>query len=385
MRYPGWRPLSVVAALAAVLALAGCKKQNVFVPPPPPAVGVALPLSRPVTPSLDLTGNTEPYNQVDLVARVEGVLQSIEAKDGAPVHRGDTLFVIEPKPYEMKYQQAEAALAAAEAAAAHSEAEYRRQSSLGRSDVSSQSQVEQARAQRDTDRASVSSQQAAVTLAGVTLGYTRVTAPFDGVVTAHQVSVGALVGAAGPTRLATLVQLDPIYASFTVSEQDVLRIRANLAARGTAVTELHSIPIAIGLMNEPGTPHQGVLDYISPVLDPATGTLQIRGVFPNPGHALLPGFFVRARIPLTPQAQTALLVPDRALGTDQAGRYLLIARPDDTIEQRPVTTGIQVGPLRVILTGLGPQDRVVVSGLQRAIPGARVAPHPVAIGAGAGG
>jgi RND family efflux transporter MFP subunit len=364
-----------LAALAALALLAGCKKQNAFVPPPPATVGVAQPLRQTVTPSLELTGNTAPYNQVDLVARVEGFLQAINVQDGAVAHRGDTLFVIEPTPYQMKYQQAQAALASAQAAQSRSDAEFNRQASLGRSDFSSQSSVDQARANRDSDRANVANQQAAVTLAGVTLGYTNVAAPFDGVVTAHQVSVGNLVGATGPTRLASLIQLDPIYANFNVSEQDVLRIRAALAARGTTVADLGKVPVELGLMNEAGTPHKGVLDYIAPLVDSATGTLQIRAVFANPDRALLPGFFVHARIALAPQAGEALLVPDRALGADQAGRYLLLVKADDTVEQRRVRTGLLVGQLRVIEDGLGPDDRVVVSGLQRAIPGAKVAPR----------
>lgn len=363
------------AGIVVVALLGGCKKQNAFVPPPPASVGVAVPLRQAVTPRLELTGNTSPVNQADLVARVEGFLQAINFQDGAPVKRGDTLFVIEPLPYQMKYQQAQAALAGAQASLTRSETEFNRQAALGGTNVSSQAQVDQARAARDGDRANVANQQANVTLAGVNLGYTNVLAPFDGVATAHQVSVGNLVGATGPTKLASVVQLNPIYATFNVSEQDVLRIKTDLARRGLSVADLGKVPVEIGLMNEEGLPHKGVLDYIAPVVDPASGTLQVRGVFPNPERTLLPGFFVRAAIPLAPQAQQALLVPDDALGADQAGRYLLVAKLDDTIEQRHVGVGALVGRLRVIESGIGPEDRVVISGLQRATPGARVAPR----------
>ncbi len=368
---------TVVASLAVLLALPGCKRKNDYVPPPPPKVTVAPPLQQHVTSYLDATGNTVAYNQVDLVARVSGFLQDIRYKDGAIVHRGDTLFVIEPEPYKAKLQQAKASLDSAQAQQTQAVAEFNRQASLGRSDFSSQSTVQQAQATADSARANVVSEQAAVTLAAINLGYTQVTAPFDGIVTAHQVSVGSLVGASGPTQLATIIQLDPIYVSFTVSEQDVLRIRANLHRRGLDETRLSKVPVEIGLMTEQGYPHKGTLDYASPQVDTATGTMTVRGVLPNADHALLPGFFVRVRVPL-PQAQPAvesLLVPDTALGADQAGRYLLVVDKNDVVQQRTVTAGQTVGDLRVITSGLKPDDRVVISGIQHAVPGNKVNPQ----------
>jgi multidrug efflux system membrane fusion protein len=368
-----WR--SAAIALMAVLGVAGCKRQQTaFVPPPPPEVIVAQALHQQVTPYLEATGNMVAYNQVDLVARISGFLQEIRYTDGATAHRGDTLFVIEPAPYQAKLQQAQAALESAQAQAVQTDAEYDRQASLGRTDFSSRSQVDQARAARDSNRATVLNDQAGVTLAATNLGYTQVTAPFDGTVTAHQVSVGSLVGANAPTVLATIVQLDPIYVSFTVSEQDVLRVRATLRAVGFTAAELSTVPIQLGLMTETGYPHKGTLDYATPDVDPNSGTMTVRGILANADHVLLPGFFVRVRVPLpTPQAE-ALLVPDTALGTDQAGRYLLVVDKDDVVQQRTVTTGARVGTLRVIATGLRPDDRVVIAGLQRAVPGEKVAP-----------
>ncbi len=219
---------AVVSAVILVAVLAGCKRQNAYVAPPLALVTVAQPLRQMVTPSIEATGNTVAHNQVDLVARVAGYLQSIDYQDGAVVHRGDTLFVIEPAPYQAKLQQAQAMLVSAEAQASQSQAEYDRQASLGSKDFSSKAAVDQALATRNTNRANVLNQKAAVSLAEINLGYTKVTAPFDGIVTAHQVAVGSLVGASGPTKLATIIQVDPIYVSFTVSEQDVLRIRASL-------------------------------------------------------------------------------------------------------------------------------------------------------------
>lgn len=373
-----WR-LAAITLLAA-LGVAGCKRQQTaFVPPPPPQVIVAQALHQAVTPYLEATGNMAAYNQVDLVARVSGFLQEIRYTDGAIAHRGDTLFVIEPAPYQAKLQQAQAALESAQAQVVQTDAEYDRQASLGRTDFASRSTVDQARAARDSNRANVLNQQAAVTLAATNLGYTQVTAPFDGMVTAHQVSVGSLVGANAPTTLASIVQIDPIYVSFTVSEQDVLRIRASLRQAGMDEKQIAKVPVEVGLMTEDGYPHQGTLDYAAPNVDTSTGTLMVRGVLANADHMLLPGFFVRVRVPLRAQQAEALLVPETVLGTDQSGRYLLLVDKDDVVQQRTVTTGARVGTLRVIASGLQPDDRVVVSGLQRAVPGEKVAPKATEI------
>jgi RND family efflux transporter MFP subunit len=372
----------VVAALAMLAAIAGCKRQNAYVAPPPPPVQVAHPLQQPVTPYLEVTGNTVAYNEVDLVARVSGFLQEIRYKDGAFAHRGDTLFVIEPAPYQAKLQQAEAALAGAQANFVQSDAEFKRQAEMARGQLAaSQSAVDQARATRDNNSATVLSDQAGVTLAATNVAYTQVNAPFDGIVTAHLESVGELVGQNAPTKLATIVQLDPIYATFNISEQDVLRIRAGLRERGLTAADLGKVPVEVGLMTEQGYPHTGTLDYASPVLDSQTGTLTVRGVFANADRALLPGFFVRVRVPMTLSAGPALLVPETALGADQSGRYLLVVDKDDVVQQRTVTTGQLVGALRVISSGLQADDKVVVSGLERAIPGGKVAPQETKISA----
>jgi RND family efflux transporter MFP subunit len=201
-----------------------------------------------------------------------------------------------------------------------------------------------------------------------------VQAPFAGVAGAHLADVGALVGATSPTKLATLVQLDPIHVSFSVNERDVLRVRAELAARGIRRPDqprADGPPLEIALANESAFLHRGYLDYVAPQLDATTGTPEVRGVFANPDRALLPGLFVRVRVPVSTR-QDALMVSETALGADQLGRYLLLVKPDGTVEQRPVQAGQQVGPLRVILQGIAATDRVVIGNLQRAIPGAKV-------------
>jgi RND family efflux transporter MFP subunit len=226
--------------------------------------------------------------------------------------------------------------------------------------------------------------EAGVTVAAINLGYTHVTAPFDGVVTKHQVSVGELVGATSETTLANIVQLNPIYVTFNVSEQEALRVRRGLDRRLTQA-DFAKIPIEVGLMDEDGYPHKGVLEYIAPELDPASGTILVRGVFENNNRALLPGLFVRIRVPTEHRQQNALLVPNRVLGTSQEGRYLLVVNKDDVVEQRMVKTGSLVaGDLRVIESGITPDDRVVITGGGRAVPGRKVAPQAATFAAAAG-
>jgi RND family efflux transporter MFP subunit len=363
-----------LATAFALGLLAGCE-QNTFQPPPPPKVDVALPVKRAITRYLDATGNTAPIKSVDLVARVQGFLETINYQDGAGVKEGTTLFTIEPETYKLKLDQAQAAQAGAEASLKQAEADFKRQSDLVARQAVSQATLDSSTSTRDNAQANLQQAQANTRIAEVNYGYTKVTAPFDGVVTAHLVSVGELVGASSPTSLASIVALNPIYVNFTVNEQDVLRIRADAARRGITVTELRQLPIEIGLQTEEGYPHAGKLDYIAPTINQSTGTLSVRGLIPNPERTLLPGYFVRVRVPYDQQPD-ALLVPDTALGSDQSGRYLLVVTADNVVEQRQVQAGpLDSGLLRVIESGLKADDRVVVAGLLRVIPGQKVDPQ----------
>src|ERR1700732_2773553 len=360
------------ATLVLVL-LAGCE-QNTFVPPPPPKVDVALPVQRPITRYLEATGNTAPIKSVDLVARVQGVLQSINYQDGTLVKEGTTLFTIEPETYKLKLEQAQAAEPGAQASRKQAEADYKRQSDLVARQAVSQATLDTSTSARDNAQANLQQAQVNTKIAEVNYGYTNVTAPFDGIVSAHLVSVGELVGAASPTQLATIVQLDPIYVNFNVNEQDVLRVRANAQRRGLTSSQITSLPIEVGLQTETGFPHKGNLDYVAPMISQSTGTLPVRGVLPNPDRVLLPGYYVRVRVPFD-QQQDALLVPDVAWGSDQAGRYVMVVKGDNVVEQRKVAVGPVEGYLRVIESGLKADDRVVIAGLLRAIPGQKVDPQ----------
>src|SRR3954464_3341474 len=374
-RIGAWRHVGpTVAAVAAVAILAGCEDKNTFVAPPPPKVDVAAPVQRPVTRYVEATGNTAPVKNVDLVARVQGFLQSIDYQDGAFVKQGTQLFTIEPETYKLKLDQAQAAEAGAQASLRQAEADYKRQQELVQRQAVSQATLDTSTSTRDNAQANLLQAQVNTKIAEVNYGHTNVTAPFDGVVSAHLVSVGELVGASSPTQLATIVALDPIWVNFNVNEQDVLRIREEARRRGMTADDLRQLPVEGGLQTETGYPHKGRLDYAAATLNQSTGTLPVRGVLPNSDRALLPGFFVRVRVPVD-EVQDALFVPDVALGSDQAGRYLLVVNGENIVEQRKVRVGPLEGGLRVIEDGLKADDRVITAGLLRAIPGQKVDPQ----------
>jgi RND family efflux transporter MFP subunit len=369
-----YRSLILLPALVVGL-LAGCKPENKFQPPPPPEIRVAQPLQQDVAPYEVLTGNTVAFAAVDLVARVKGFLTDIKYVDGSYMKKGDVLFVIEQTMYKANVQEAQAQLEAAQAELVQSEAEFTRQETLLRQNVSAQNTYDKAKAKRDTDRANVENAQANLVIQQTNLGYTTVQAPFDGVVSKHLQNVGQLVGDTTATKLATIVQLDPIYVEFNMSEQDVLRIRQNLHRRLT-LEEIQKVPLEIGLMDEEGFPHKGFLNYVSPELDPTTGTILVRGLFQNPNLSLIPGFFVRVRMPQGVGAKMSLLVPNRVIAEDQAGQYVLVVNKDNVVEQRRITTGqLLVGGLRVVESGLKPDERVVLTTSGRAVPGNKVVPQ----------
>ncbi|MEW6435643.1 MAG: efflux RND transporter periplasmic adaptor subunit [Pseudomonadota bacterium] len=363
-----------IAALGLLTLVGACQKENTFVPPPPPTVGVAYPLEKQVQPYLEATGNSTAINSVNLVARVQGFVEEIKYKDGAAVKKGTPLFVIEPEPYRLKVDQDKAALDGAKAQLLQSQTEFGRQQALASRQVSTQANLDQARATRDLNQATVEQDQANLQQAQINYGYTQVLAPFDGTVTQRLVSIGELVGVSSPTQLATIYQLDPIWVNFTISERDVQTVRAAMAKRGITTADIvGKVPVEVALQTDHGFPYKGVIDYIAPNVDPSTGTLNVRGVLDNKDYRLLPGYFVRVHVPL--RAVEALLVPEEAVGADQSGRYVLVVNADNIVEQRKVTIGETFDGLRRIESGLGPKDKVIVVGLLRAAPGEKVEPQ----------
>jgi RND family efflux transporter MFP subunit len=366
---------TAAASLVAAAAVTGCGQENRYVEPPLPKVTVAVPKRQAVTPYLEATGNTAAINTADLVARVSGFVEEVKYEDGAPVKKGTVLFTIELEPYRVKLEQARAAEVSAEGAFKQALAAYERQKELLDKKVTTQALYDQALATRVATQATLDQARSNTRLAAINVEYAQVKAPFDGVVSARQVSVGQYVGGtATPTLLASIVQLNPIYVNFSVSEQDVVRIRQSMALRGITRDDVMRIPVEVALQDDHDYPHIGKIDYVAPTLDPKTGTLAVRGLLPNDKQVLLPGYFVRVRVP-GPKQDAALLVPDAALGSDQGGRYLLIVNKDNVVEQRKVEIGQLDGELRVIVKGINADDRVVVAGILRAIPGQKVDPR----------
>ena len=373
MSGPGTR-LRFCVALAGVLALAGCGERNKYQPPPPADVTVAKPEQRKVTLYMEVTGSTAPFNRVDLVARVQGFLDKVGYKDGATVKKGDVLFQIDKRDYEISLQIAQATQQQQDALLLQAENDLKRKQELVKTAAVSIAQVDDSRAKRDSTQAALMQAEGQVEQAKRNLEYTTILAPFDGVVTARLVDVGAFVGSGSPTKLASIVQVDPIYVTFNIDEQQVLTIREKMRNHGVTLKDIGPVPIDVGLQTEQGYPHAGTLDYVAPEIDSSTGTLAVRAVLDNKDGALSPGLFVRVRIPKQMDVEL-LLVPDVALGNNQEGRYLLVVNDKNVVEQRQVEVGEQVdGALRIIRSGLKPGERVVVGGLMRALPGNTVVP-----------
>jgi RND family efflux transporter MFP subunit len=359
-----------IAMLAAMLS--GCEPQNSFKPPPPPTVTVSRPVWAPVSNVLEFTGNTQAVHTVQLRARVEGYLEKILFQEGDIVKQDQLLFVIQQNTYEAKLKQAQAELLAAKARLMHSETEFARFSGLVKQNAAAQTDVDRWHYERDANRADVMASEAQVELAKLNLSYTMVRAPFVGRISRRYKDPGNVVGAGEETVLAEINQIDPIYAYFTISERDLLQVRGQEPANVKSYKP-PDVPISVGLANEQGYPHQGRLDYAGIQIDTNTGTLQLRATLPNPDYSILPGLFVRIRAE-RPATEQGWHVPEDAVGFDQAGAYVLVAGDKDLVVRKPVTLGPKSGKLYSISSGIGEQDRIIVNGLLRAIPGRPVTP-----------
>lgn len=344
-------------SLAAVL-LTGCGKHAETPQQAPPSVTVSRPDQEQVTDAIELTGTVEPSRSADLVARVSGYLRSVNFEDGSMVEAGKLLFLIEPETYEQQ-------LALAKAALSRAQSEYERQVNLSLSNATSTASVERWLSERDQARAQVE-------LASINLGYTRVAAPFTGRIGRRLVDPGNLVGPTVNTKLATIEQLSPIYVYFSLNERDALHL---WEARRQQVRQPGSskVPVEVGLQNEEGYPHRGTLDFVDTGVSTSSGTVQLRAVLTNEDRTLFPGLFARVRIPLG-DPQPMLVVPNAAIGNDQEGDYVLVAGANDVVARRAVVKGPLTQNGCAIRSGLAAEDRVIVVGLMRAKPGAKVTP-----------
>jgi RND family efflux transporter MFP subunit len=366
------RRLAQLGGLLLMVLLAGCKPDNSYHAPPPPPVITSKPVLMPMTAYLTVTGSTVAVNSVQLVARVPGYLDSIDYTDGSIVKKGQLLFVIEPEPYAAKLKQTVAAIAQAKAQVLYAQSQYDRQLQMIKQNATSQANVEQWLATRDSNEAAVTENIANADIARINYGYTSVSAPFDGRVSRHLVDAGNLVGNSSATVLATIDQLNPIYVYFNVNELDLLKLRAALIALGRNPDNVSGAPIFVGLQSEADYPHPGKIDYVATSLDPSTGTIEVRAVLGNDSNLLLPGLFVRARIPLGKPVR-ALALPEAAVLSDQAGSYVYVVGANNIVAQKRVQTGAEENGM-IAVTGLSAADHVIVNGLQNAAPGTTVAP-----------
>jgi multidrug efflux system membrane fusion protein len=378
--------VSLVAAVVLVLGagyfgLSHYKGGGQAAPPQAavPPVTVSRPLQRDIDTRLGFLGQFSAINRVELRAQVGGILTEIHFEDGQIVHKGDLLFTIDPRPYEIKLAQATAALQTATAHIALANNQLSRAQSLRRSDFATQETVDQRTSDQDASAAAVEDAKARIRDAQLDLEYCRVTAPFTGRIGARQVSIGSLVAgsraAVSPTTLlATLVSLDPIYLDFDMSESDFLTFSRERAKRGGPLAD----KVVIGLSDENNFKREGMLDFVDNALDRSSGTLHARATVPNADLFLAPGQFARLRVAVAPPT-AVLMLPDSAVVLDQSQHLVMTVSSDGTVVPKIVETGDLRGGLRVVRSGLDPDDRVVIDGLVRAVPGSKVAPQDGAI------
>ena len=370
------RAAKVPLALALACFIASCgERQQQGGAPPPPTVVVAKPIKRTVFDFDEYVGRFTAINSVEVRARVSGYLDKLHFKDGQLVKQGDLLFTIDKRPFQNTLDQARANLVQAQSNVAYTEADYTRGQALVRDKtITDQTFEQRAQAFRNA-KASVTANEAAVRQAELDLEFTELRAPVNGRIGDRRVSPGNLVtgGTSGnTTMLATIVSIDPIYFEFTFDEASYLRYE-RLAKKGEDIASRNaSVQVALRLIDESDFDHEGRMDFVDNVIERATGTIRGRAVFANPTEVFTPGMFARVRVPGSPPYE-GLLVPDIAVGTEQARRYVVVVDDQDTARIKYVTLGqLTSDGLRVIKEGLGPDDRVVVNGLMQARPGTKV-------------
>jgi membrane fusion protein, multidrug efflux system len=356
--------------LVATLVATSCAETSAQpAAPPPPQVTVAIVASRDITEWEEFTGRLEAVNTVAVRPRVSGYMSAVRFAEGALVRRGDVLFQIDPRPFQAEVDRLRAELDRARATVQRAGTELERAERLAAENAISREERERrASFVRESD-ANAAAVAAAVRAAELNLEFTRVTAPIDGRIGRAIVTEGNLVtsGPGEATLLTTVVSIDPIYAAFDADEQTFLGHEQ--LARGAAV------PVRMALANDTGFPHQGALNFLDNQLDPATGTIRGRAVFRNTDRNLVPGLFVRLRLPGR-QERRGVLIDDRAIGTDLDKRFVYVVNAAQEVEYRAVTLGPLVDDLRVVRSGLSDGDRVIVNGVQRVRPGVTVTSVP---------
>ena len=347
-------------------------------PPPAPGVKIAQPLSRNTTEWDEYTGRVEAVNSVDVRARVGGYLEKVNFTAGEKVKKGDLLFQIDSKPYRAQLNYANAELERAKARNELSRNDFQRAESLFREKAISAEEFDSRSKGLREAAGAVESAKANLYTAQINLDYTEIRAPISGRIGRELITAGNLVTGGDTTVLTNIVSTDPVYVYVDADEQSVLKYRRQAQQNGHAATDLKGTAVELAVADENDYPHKGHIDFVSPREDAATGTVTLRAVFPNPDELLSPGFFARMRV-RNSASYPALLIPDRAIGTDQAQRFVWIVHQDNQAEYRKVVLGTRIGQLRVISQGLQAGEWVVIDGLQKLMPGIKVNPERVTL------
>lgn len=369
--------LTTTRLLLLALLLAACNRTPPPAAVPPPKVTVATPVARNIVEWDEYTGRLEAIDSVEVRARVSGYLEAVKFTDGAMVKEGDVLFIIDPRPYAAELRRAEAELALAKARLELAQSRYERASRLVARNAISQEEADTRAAEARQAEASVEAAQAALDAARLNVEYTQVRAPVSGRVSRKLVTEGNLVNGGSGTQgtlLTTIVSLDPIYVYFEADERSYLKY-VRLAQEGKRPSSRSTRnPVQIAFADEEGFPHEGYVDFVDNRLDEQTGTIAARAVLANPDLLLSPGLFARVRL-VGSAPYDALLIPDEAVGTDQARKFVYVVDDQNIARDRRVILGPMIDGLRVVREGLSGTDRIIVAGMQRAKPDAPVDPQ----------
>src|SRR5882724_11120045 len=371
--------LRAVGLITMALQIAGCGKHAPQATAPPQTVSVIQPVARDIVEWDEYIGRLESPETVDIRARVSGYLDKVHFKEGKEVKKGDLLFTIDRRPYQAEYDRAEADHERAESQADLAKNDAERAKRLIATKAISEEDFDTRSKSYAAALAAVKSAKAATDSARLNLEFTEIRAPIDGRTSSALVTEGNLVSGgvsgAGANLLTTLVSLDPLYCYGSADERAILKyIRLSKEGKRDSARDVQ-IPAEMGLADENGFPHQGYMDFVDNRVDPNTGTLRARGVFTNSDHSLSPGFFARLRIPGSGK-YPALLIPDRALGSDQSQKFVYVVNAEKKVEFRPVQIGPLIDGLRVVKTGLKAGEQVIIEGLLRVRPGVVVDAKP---------
>lgn len=369
--------LSLVVCLLIVVAflIVGCRRERPFPAQAAerPVVTVVQPVERGITDYAEFTGRVEAVDSVQVRARVNGHLVKVLFKEGTEVRKGDVLFEIDPRPYQAQLSRDIARLHQAEAEVRRAQADFDRLAQIIKEDAASRTEYDTSLATRDAAVANVEAANAAIEASKLDLEFCTIRSPIDGRTSNYNVTIGNLV-TADQTLLTSIVSTDPIYTSFAVDELTFLRVKAMVEQGKSHLRDQAQAPVFLGLANEQGLPHEGTINFADNQVKPSTGTIRVRAVFPNAHRILTPGLFARVRVPLS-TPHPAVLVPDRAIATDQGQKVLFVVNDEDRVVMRSVKPGAIHDGLRAIESGLKPGERIIVEGLLSVRPGTVVNPQ----------